>query len=124
MLNRSEKNPNDFMAFEPFYLEVKPDNIVKFVLVDKGHGSKSLSIPKKALPWNSGLNNEIEVLLKEEGFYLYECRPHTSMGMVGLIRVGSPSKKNIKETKKKLLELQKNIKMNHKRIEELINLVR
>ena len=79
------------MVFEPMFLKANPGDRVKFVPVDKGHTSQSLSIPKNAKSWKGITNQEIEVVLEKEGLYLYECQNHGIMGMIGLIQVGKAS---------------------------------
>lgn len=121
MLDRGEINKDSYMVFEPTYLEVKKDSDIKFILIDKGHGSRSISTPKTADQWNSGLNNEITINLKNDGYYLYDCRPHSTMGMVGLIKVGAPNIKNTKVTLKHLKKLLETSFMNKNRISGLID---
>ena len=121
MLDRGETNKNEYMVFEPTYLEVEKDSHIKFQLVNNGHGSRSISTPIGGEHWNSGLNKEITINLKNEGYYLYDCKPHSPMGMVGLIKVGTPNKENTTTTKKHLEELLKTSSMNKDRIIGLIN---
>jgi len=89
--------------FDPIGLLVKPGTAVRWLNRANVHtatayhpdnGDRSLRIPKKAKPWDSGYlvnpGDSFEVLLSEPGVYDYYCLPHEHAGMVGRIIVGSP----------------------------------
>src|SRR5215471_2777820 len=84
--------PNGFFVFDPELVRIKPGDTVHFIAVDKGHEVHSLPgmIPAKAQPFNANLGEDLEVTFIEPGVYVFACRPHTSMGMVGMIVVGEP----------------------------------
>jgi pseudoazurin len=89
MLN---KGPNgQIMQFDPAFLQVAPGDTVTFVPVDKGHSSDSIEgmIPPGATPWQGKISQGITVTLTVPGVYGYKCLPHFSLGMVGLIEVGT-----------------------------------
>jgi len=71
-----------------------------------------------ALPKKSKLNKEFSHTFDVPGIYLYQCTPHKSMGMIGLIVVGGDTS-NLHEiarakargkSKKKLAKLLSNLK--------------
>jgi pseudoazurin len=75
-------------VFEPGYLKVSPGDRVIFNSVNYGHNVVSVSIPKGAKEWESGLSKNISLLFTVPGVYLYKCEPHDTAGMIGVIQVG------------------------------------
>ena len=86
------RGPNGFFVFDPELVHIKPGDTVHFIAVDKGHEVRSLPgmIPAKAEPFNANIGEDLEVTFVEPGIYVFACRPHTPMGMVGMIVVGEP----------------------------------
>ena len=66
----------------------------------KGHNVHFISAPDgvEKLP-KSKLNKEYSYTFEEKGIYLYQCTPHKSMGMIGLVIVGDDTS-NIKQISK------------------------
>ena len=93
MLNKHPDDKKKRNVFVPAVLKINPGDTVKFVSVDEGHNSLSSKgmIPEGAEMWKSKLNKDFEVTLDVEGTYGYNCQPHQSLGMVGLILVGDAS---------------------------------
>ncbi|RDC71022.1 pseudoazurin [Rhodovulum sp. 12E13] len=89
MLNVHPDNPRQRMVFLPRVLAVEPGDTVTFLATDRGHNSASLDgmIPAGAEAWDGRINEEVSVTLEVPGFYGYQCTPHYSTGMVGLIVV-------------------------------------
>jgi pseudoazurin len=87
MLNKGDGGA---MIFEPASLRVAVGDTVKFVSADKGHNAETVKgmIPESAEPFKGKVNEEIEVILTEIGFYGVKCKPHWGMGMVMVIAVG------------------------------------
>ncbi len=92
MLNRNGK---DSMTFRPAFLKIKPGDVVKFLPKDPGHTSRSILVPNGEASWSGEVNQEIQISLKSEGVYIYECANHGVMGMIGFIQVGEA--KNLPE---------------------------
>ncbi|MES2443904.1 MAG: pseudoazurin [Pseudomonadota bacterium] len=90
MLN---KGPDGAMAFAPGMLAIRPGDSVRFVATDKGHNAETIAgmLPAGAAPFKGKINEEIVVKFTVPGVYGYKCLPHFAMGMVGLIRVGTPA---------------------------------
>ena len=44
-------------------------------------------IPDGVDGWDGKINDEVEATLDQPGFYGYQCTPHASVGMVGLVIV-------------------------------------
>jgi len=89
MLNVHPENPRQRMVFLPRVLAVEPGDTVTFLASDRSHNSASLDgmIPEGADGWDGAINEEVSVTLDVPGFYGYQCTPHYSTGMVGLIVV-------------------------------------
>lgn len=89
MVNRG---PNGSMDFAPAFLKIAPGDTVRFVAKDKSHNAESIvnMVPPGASPFRGAINQDITVKFVRPGLYGYKCLPHTAMGMVGLVQVGSP----------------------------------
>lgn len=89
MLNKDPDNPRARQVFSPRIIVVKPGDAVNFVATDKGHNSASVDdmIPEGAEAWNGRINEDVEVTFDTPGFYGYQCTPHATAGMVGLVIV-------------------------------------
>lgn len=101
MRNVAVGDPNTINVFTPPVLKIAVGDKVRFVVVDKSHNtaSKKGMLPEGAEPWNSKIDEEIEITFTVEGTYGYICVPHYAMGMVGLILVGDYSV-NFEEARK------------------------
>lgn len=80
------------MAFDPGLLKIAAGDTVEFVAMDKDHNAESIPgmIPEGAAPFASGIGQNLKVTFTTQGVYGYRCAPHGSLGMVGLIVVGTP----------------------------------
>lgn len=89
MYTKDPNNKKNRNAFIPRIVKVKPGDTVKFVAVEKGHNSASTRgmLPDGAEKWKGKINKDIEVTFEKPGIYGYECSPHVSLGMVGLVIV-------------------------------------
>jgi pseudoazurin len=89
MLNVHPENRRLRQIFLPRILVVQPGDTVTFLATDRGHNSASVEgmIPDGADGWDGRINQEVSVTLERPGFYGYECTPHASAGMVGLVIV-------------------------------------
>ncbi len=92
MLNKSAEG---IMVFEPNVVKVAPGDSIHFVAADKGHNVESIGgmIPEGAAPFKGEMNKDLTVTLDKPGVYGFKCKPHYSLGMVGLIVVGEPVNK-------------------------------
>ncbi len=93
MYNKHPEDSKQRNVFVPDIVRAKPGDIVKFVTIDKGHNSVSdeKMIPEGGQTWESKISKDLEVEITTEGAYGYYCKPHRSLGMVGLILVGDVS---------------------------------
>lgn len=89
------KGASGAMVFEPAFVALRPGDSVRFVAVDKGHNAETIAgmLPAGAIPFKGKINEEISIRFSKPGLYGYKCLPHTGMGMVGLVQVGTASNK-------------------------------
>ena len=73
----------------PRIVAAEPGDTIVFLPTEKGHNSASAKdmTPEGAEAWKGKINEEVSVTLTVPGFYGYECTPHASLGMVGLVVV-------------------------------------
>lgn len=78
------------MVFEPAAIKAAPGDVIKFVVVDKGHDAASVKgmIPDGVEEFKGKINEELSITVDKEGAYVVKCTPHLGMGMVALIVVG------------------------------------
>lgn len=90
MLNKG--SDGGMMVFEPAFVKIAPGDSVHFVATDKGHNIESNKgmIPDGAQPFTGKMNQDLTVKFDKPGVYGYNCKPHYSMGMVGLVVAGDP----------------------------------
>jgi len=84
------KGAGGMMVFEPSLLKIAPGDTVSFVAADKGHNVESIEgmSPDGAAAITGKLNETVKVTFDKPGVYGVKCKPHYSMGMVGMIVVG------------------------------------
>lgn len=103
MLNRGAEG---MMVFEPALVKAAPGDTVHFVPTDKGHNVETIvgMVPEGAQGFAGKMNEAVSIRFEKEGVYGIRCKPHYSMGMVGLIAVGTPGNeeqaKTVKQTGK------------------------
>ena len=88
---------------------VDPDLNVSVVQAEPGdtiawknmstHNTKSIAVPDGATDWEGKLNEDFHIALDKPGVYIYECVPHSSMGMYGAILVGDGKPANLESLK-------------------------
>ena len=110
------------MAFEPGFIKVAKGDTVKFIKTDPSHNSASFFTPKGAPAWMGKMDEEIVVKLDNEGVYMYQCDPHKSMAMVGVIQVGKPV--NLDDAKKETANYSKTLVMNKDRLTKYLDQVK
>ena len=88
-LNRSSTG---FFAFSPDFVGIKPGDTINFVATDKGHQVYSVPgmIPEGAQPFDAKMSQDIKATFTVPGIYVIACRPHMTMGMIGVVLVGDP----------------------------------
>ena len=89
MLNVHPDNPRLRFVFSPRVTVVEPSDTITFTPTDPGHNSESVPamIPEGVEGWEGRIGKEVVATLDQPGFYGYICKPHASVGMVGLVIV-------------------------------------
>ncbi|MGO4677752.1 pseudoazurin [Bosea sp. 2YAB26] len=90
MLNKSA---DGIMVFEPSLVRINPGDTVKFIAADKGHNVETVDnmLPEGGKAFVGKVNEELAITFDKPGVYGYKCKPHYSMGMVGMVVVGNPT---------------------------------
>jgi pseudoazurin len=119
MLNAGK---DGMMVFEPGFLKIDKGDIVKFIPTDASHGSQSVVVPKGAKSWKGELNKSVLTTLTQDGIYIFQCEPHSSMGMAGVIQVGQPV--NLEDAKKESKKLAEKFVTNKDRLDKYLGMVK
>ncbi|MEM8870020.1 MAG: pseudoazurin [Pseudomonadota bacterium] len=89
MLNKHPENDRLRQVFFPRIITIEAGDTVSFVSVDKGHNSAIIDgmIPDGEEGWSGRISKDVSAEITKPGFYGYQCTPHASVGMVGLVIV-------------------------------------
>jgi pseudoazurin len=107
MLNKRDDGAK--MVYSEDITRIEVGDTVTWVPTSKGHNVEFIAGPDgwKA-PKKSKLNKEVAITFDTPGVYLYQCSPHKSMGMIGIVVVGDGdndvSKAKVKGKSKKKLK--------------------
>ncbi len=116
MLNKREDGQK--MVYSQDIVNIDINDTVKWMPTSKGHNVHFVSVPGSLeIPKKSKVNKEYSYTFNQPGIYLYQCTPHRSMGMIGLVIVGEDisnineiaSSKVVGMSKKKLAKLIESI---------------
>jgi pseudoazurin len=109
MLDKREDGAKMVYSQEVATIEV--GDTITWVPTAKGHNVEFIAGPDGwDAPRKSKLNKEVSITFNMPGIYVYQCSPHKSMGMIGIVAVGAGdndvSKAKVKgKSKKKLKSL-------------------
>lgn len=109
MLNKREDGAK--MVYSEDIARIEVGDTITWVPTSKGHNVEFIAGPDDwKAPRKSKLNKEVEMTFDTPGVYVYQCSPHKTMGMIGIVVVGDGdndvSKAKVKgKSKKKLKEL-------------------
>ena len=115
MLNKKGKEK---MVYSVDVANIDAGDTITWLPASKGHNVHFIAGPDGwALPKKSKNNQEVAITFDTPGVYLYQCTPHASMGMIGLVVVGEDTsnidlikKAKVRgKSKKKLKKLLENI---------------
>lgn len=115
MLNKQGKEK---MLYSVNVAEVDVGDTITWQPKDKGHNVQFIAGPDGwKLPKKSKINKVVEITFDTPGMYLYQCTPHATMGMIGVVVVGGDmsnkdaiAKVKIRgKSKKKLKKILKDI---------------
>ena len=87
-----DRSSTGFFVFSPDFVRIMPGDAIDFVASNKGHQVHSVPgmIPEGAQPFDAKMSEDIKVTFTMSGVYEIACRPHTTMGMIGIVLVGDP----------------------------------
>ena len=86
MLNKLGKEK---MVYSVDVAEIDAGDTITWLPATKGHNVHFIAGPDGwDLPKKSKNNKEVAIFFDTPGIYLYQCTPHASMGMIGLVIVG------------------------------------
>ncbi len=115
MLNKKGKEK---MVYSVDVANIDAGDTITWLPASKGHNVHFIAGPDGwALPKKSKNNKEVAITFDTPGVYLYQCTPHASMGMIGLVVVSEDTsnidlikKAKVRgKSKKKLKKLLENI---------------
>jgi len=109
------------MVMQPGYLKINKGDVVNFVPSDVSHNAQSFSVPPGAKEFMTPFGKPTKITFDTEGVYLYKCLPHTVMGMVGLVQVGSAV--NLATAKKDWQAAKPSVAMNKDRMDNYLKKV-
>lgn len=110
------------MFFEPSFLHINSGDDVTFIPSGFGHQPQSIFIPKEGKHWQSENGKKITVKFDKEGIYIFDCKYHYVMGMVGVIQVGRAN--NYKEAINFLKDYKKKVTMRKERLDSIFKKVK
>jgi len=90
------------MVYSQDIVKVNVGDTITWKAKSKGHNVEFISLPKGVKKVKkSKMNKDYSYTFQTAGIYLYQCTPHKSMGMIGLVVVGgdTTNKKVIAKTK-------------------------
>lgn len=87
MLNKRDDGAK--MVFSEDIARIDVGDTITWIPTDKGHNVEFIAGPEGwDLPKKSKLNKEVAITFDTVGIYVYQCTPHKSMGMIGIVAVG------------------------------------
>ncbi|MBF0664043.1 MAG: pseudoazurin [Brevundimonas sp.] len=88
MLNRG---PGGAMVFSPAVVHARPGDTIRYVPTDPGHNAETIAgmLPAGVSVTRGAMGREFVLRVSTPGVYGVKCAPHYSMGMVGLVQVGT-----------------------------------
>ena len=113
MLNK--RSDGQKMVYSADIARIETGTTITWIPTSKGHNVEFIAGPDGwDLPKKSKNNKEVSITFDVPGVYLYQCTPHATMGMIGLVVVeeggevplNDVSKAKVRgKSKKKLKEL-------------------
>jgi len=107
MLNKRDDGAK--MVYSEDITRIDVGDTITWIPTAKGHNVEFIAGPDGwDAPRKSKLNKEVEMTFDTPGVYVYQCSPHKSMGMIGIVVVGDGdndvSKAKVKGKSKKKLK--------------------
>ena len=98
MLNKDELT-KETMVYSIKVAKIDVEDTIIWKSIDKGHNVEFIGMPKGVKKFKTGISKKAKYTFKTPGIYLYQCTPHKSMGMIGIVVVGD-DKTNLDKIKK------------------------
>jgi pseudoazurin len=94
MYTRDPNSDSGMQVFSPRLVTAQVGDTVTFVPADPTHQSSSIPamLPEGAEGWEGEINEAVSYVLPKPGIYGYQCIPHYSAGMIGMIIVEGEGK--------------------------------
>ena len=96
MLNKLGK---ERMVFSKKVISIDLNDNISWKSVDKGHNVEFIGMPDGVIKYKSKISKNASFKFTKSGIYVYQCTPHKSMGMIGIVIVGD-DKSNLDKIKK------------------------
>lgn len=79
------------MVFQPAVVHARPGDTIRYVATNPGHNAELIAgmLPAGVAIQRGVMGREFVLRVTIPGIYGVKCAPHYSMGMVGLIQVGT-----------------------------------
>ncbi|MDX1572963.1 MAG: plastocyanin/azurin family copper-binding protein [Methylophaga sp.] len=79
------------ISFEPKVIAIEPGDTVRWTGM-AGHSTALITklSPNGVMKWDSPVGSNFENTFTDEGIYIYQCKPHSNLGMAGAVIVGEP----------------------------------
>jgi len=86
--------------FVPMVVFAAPGDTITWTNMT-GHDTTNLEgmIPEGAEEWQSKMGENYTITVDKDGAYIYQCTPHASLGMQGIIVVGESAPANLEAIK-------------------------
>lgn len=79
------------MVFQPAVVHARPGDTIRYVPTNPGHNAELIPgmLPDGVAVQRGTMGREFVLRVTAPGIYGVKCAPHYSMGMVGLVQVGT-----------------------------------
>lgn len=79
------------MVFQPAVVHARPGDTIRYVPTNPGHNAELIvgMMPAGVAVQRGSMGKEFILRVTAPGIYGVKCAPHYSMGMVGLVQVGT-----------------------------------
>lgn len=94
MHTRDPDNSSGMQVFRPRLITAQVGDTITFVPTDPTHQSSSIAsmLPDGVSGWEGRINQSVSYVVPKPGIYGYQCVPHYSAGMIGMIIVEGEGK--------------------------------
>lgn len=96
-----DMGPDGAMSFSPGFVKANVGDTIHFVPANATHNAETIPsmLPDGVAPTIGAIGQPFDLKLTAPGVYGIKCKPHYSMGMVGLIQAGNGPSANLAKAK-------------------------